>query len=119
MVSNDVIDAWASLFLGESNDETAAVFEQRSWSDNVQLLVVKNDEFPNMPLASVSDVESNTEWQQQMGHIAVAALADGEAFGEGRNFDIEQCDDLFVERHLGYKIIAVPINDLHQLGKGL
>ena len=69
-----------------------------------------------MPLASVSDVESNTEWQQQMGSIAVAALADGEAFGEARNFEIEQSDDLFIENHLGYKIIAVPINDLHQLG---
>jgi len=103
-----------------ANDSNSGLGSWQPAANGVQLLVVRSEEFPQIPLATVREVEGNPEWKLQMGNIPVAELADGEAFGEDNDYLVQQDDNIFAQdRAMEFKIIAIPVNSFADLQQGL
>ena len=59
---------------------------EQLWSqEDFQLLVVRQNEFPQVPMATVSQVHADQNWKLQMGSIQEAELEDGFITGQGFN----------------------------------
>ena len=57
---------------------------EQLWSqEDFQLLVVRQNEFPQVPMATVSQVNADQNWKLQMGSIQEAELEDGFITGQG------------------------------------